>query len=109
MTVNQNASRQLERRLAALLYYGTWIASGVTALGLAVSLLAAGTSAAAPSRAGLGERIITAGVLLFIVLPVLRVLVMLITYLLARELRLAVIAALVLCILALGLGFGALG
>jgi hypothetical protein len=108
MTVDATTSRQLECRLALLLYYGTWLASAVTALGLAVSLFAGGTSSAAP-EAALGQRIITAGVLLFIVLPVLRVLVMLISYLRAREMRLALVAALVLGILALGLGFGALG
>jgi hypothetical protein len=107
--IDATLSRQLERRLAALLHYGTWLASGVTALGLAMSLLAPQTSSLVPSLAALGQRIITAGVLLFIALPVLRVCVMLITYLRARDLRLALIAALVLCILALGLGFGALG
>jgi ABC-type dipeptide/oligopeptide/nickel transport system permease subunit len=109
MTVDPTTSRQLERRLAALLCYGTWLASCVTALGLAVSLLAGATSGLASARAVFGERIITGGVLLFIALPVLRVLVMLVTYLRAREVRLALIAALVLCILALGLGFGAIG
>jgi hypothetical protein len=109
VTVDGATSRQLERRLAVLLYYGTWLASGVTALGLAASLFAGGTSGRVASTAAFSQRIITSGVLLFIGLPVLRVIVMLITYLRARELRLALIAALVLCILGLGLGFGAIG
>jgi Protein of unknown function (DUF1634) len=93
---------QLEHVLASTLYWGTWLASSVVAVGLAKALL--------DSRAARGEtvtqdgmRIMSAGIALFIVLPVIRVVVMLFGFLRERDYRFAVIAALVMTIIVLGL------
>ena len=84
-----------ELLLAGLLRYGTWLASGVTGLGLAMSL------------AGIdGTYVVAAGVALFIALPVLRVLVMLGAFLLKRDYRLAIVATAVLITILAGLVIG---
>jgi uncharacterized membrane protein len=84
-----------ELLLAGLLRYGTWLASGVTGLGLAMSL------------AGVGEtRVVAAGVALFIALPVLRVLVMLGVFILEQDYRLVLVAAVVLLTILAGLVIG---
>jgi uncharacterized membrane protein len=86
---------QLECLLAGLLRHGTWLASGVTGLGLAMSL------------AGIeGTHVVAAGVALFIALPVLRVLVMLGAFLLNRDYRLVTVATLVLVTILAGLVIG---
>jgi uncharacterized membrane protein len=76
---------QLELLLAGLLRYGTWLASGVTGLGLAMSLASVE-----------GAYVVAAGVALFIALPVLRVLVMLGAFILIKDYRLVIVAAAVL-------------
>ena len=86
---------QLELLLAGLLRYGTWLASGVTGLGLAMSLAGAE-----------GASVVAAGVALFIALPVLRVLVMLGAFILNRDYRLVVVAAVVLTTILAGLVIG---
>jgi uncharacterized membrane protein len=86
---------QLELLLAALLLYGTWLASGVTGLGLAMSL--AGVE---------GTYVVAAGVALFIALPVLRVLVMLGAFILNQDYRLVIVAAVVLMTILAGLVIG---
>jgi uncharacterized membrane protein len=78
---------KLERWLALVLHYGTWLASSVVAVGLIL-----------PS----GTRIVTTGIALFIALPVVRVSVMLLGFLRRRDLRLGAVAAVVLAIIALG-------
>jgi len=88
---------RLERHLAALLHYGTWIASIVIAAGMALAL------AFATSQ---GMRIVALGIGLFILLPVVRVLVMLIAFLRAGDYRLGGFAALVLAIITLGFTLG---
>jgi uncharacterized membrane protein len=86
---------QPEWLLAGLLRYGTWLASGVTGLGLAMSL------------AGIdGTYVVAAGVALFIALPVLRVLVMLGAFILNQDYRLVVVAAVVLMTILAGLVIG---
>ena len=86
---------QPEWLLAGLLRCGTWLASGVTGLGLAMSL--AGT---------LGTSVVAAGVALFIALPVLRVLVMLGAFILNQDYRLVLVATVVLITIAAGLVIG---
>jgi uncharacterized membrane protein len=86
---------QPELLLAGLLRYGTWLASGVTGLGLAMSLVGAD-----------GAHVVAAGVALFIALPVLRVLVMLGAFLLNRDYRLVIVAAVVLITILAGLVIG---
>jgi uncharacterized membrane protein len=82
----------MERILAALLHYGSWVASIVIGSGLVLT----------PFDSRL-EKITTAGIVLFILLPTLRVLTMLIVFLHERDFRFAGIAALVLTIILLGL------
>jgi uncharacterized membrane protein len=86
---------QPELLLAGLLRYGTWLASGVTGLGLATSL--AGVE---------GTQVVAAGVALFIALPVLRVLVMLGAFILDQDYRLVIVATVVLLTILAGLVIG---
>ncbi|HEV3444909.1 MAG TPA: DUF1634 domain-containing protein [Gemmataceae bacterium] len=86
---------QLELLLAALLLYGTWLASAVTGLGLALSL------------GGIeGNYVVAAGVALFIALPVLRVLVMLGAFIHNQEYRFVIVAAVVLMTMLAGFVIG---
>lgn len=84
-----------EGLLAGLLRYGTWLASAVIGLGLALSLV--GLS---------GAQVVAVGVVLFIALPVLRVLVLLAVFLRDRDYRLAIVAALVLMTIVAGFAIG---
>ena len=88
-------ARQPELLLAGLLRYGTWLASGVTGLGLAMSLVGVE-----------GAPVVAAGVALFIALPVLRVLVMLGGFLLNRDYRLVIVTTVVLMTILAGLVIG---
>jgi uncharacterized membrane protein len=95
----------LERLLASVLQYGTWLASAAIGLGLAVALV--------DSHSGLhnvgflsSTRIISLGILLFILLPVFRVFLMLLVFVKERDHRFSVIAGLVLLILVLGFVVG---
>jgi uncharacterized membrane protein len=81
--------------LAGLLRYGTWLASGVTGLGLAMSL--AGVE---------GTAVVAVGVALFIALPVLRVLVMLGAFIADQDYRLVLVATVVLITILAGLVIG---
>jgi uncharacterized membrane protein len=89
-------SGQLENLLGRLLHYGTLAASGIIALGLALSF----------GSGSLGMGIATAGIALFILLPALRVAVMLIFFLRARDFRYGAIAALVLLIISISFFVG---
>ena len=91
----------LERLLAQVLQYGTWLASAIIAVGLALALI---DSRYGTHRAGFlsSTRIVEAGIVLFILLPVFRVFLMLLVFLKERDYRFSTIAALVLLILALG-------
>jgi uncharacterized membrane protein len=86
---------QLELLLAGLLRYGTWLASGVTGLGLALSVVGVE-----------GTHVVAAGVALFIALPVLRVLVMLGAFLVNQDYRLVIITTAVLITILAGLVIG---
>jgi uncharacterized membrane protein len=98
----------LERLLAQLLQYGTWLASAVIALGLALATVPGVEGKGTPAAAAFsGMHIVTAGIALFILLPVLRVTVMLTVYLRERDYRLGAIAALVLLIIFAGFALGA--
>jgi uncharacterized membrane protein len=89
-------SGQLENLLGRLLHYGTLAASGIIGLGLALSV------ASGP----LGIGVATAGIALFILLPALRVAVMLIFFLRARDYRYGALAALVLIIISISFFVG---
>ncbi|OWK38501.1 DUF1634 domain-containing protein [Fimbriiglobus ruber] len=100
-----SSSRRLERFLAGLLQYGTWLASVATALGTALLLAEEYWNVQNPGLVS-GTRVVTAGIALFILLPVARVLVMLAFFLRERDYRFVAIAALVLMIIFLGFGLG---
>jgi hypothetical protein len=95
----------LERLLAMVLQYGTWLASAAIGLGLAIALIA---SHSALHTLGFlsSTRIISVGILLFILLPGFRVFLMLLVFLKERDYRFSVIAGLVLLILVLGFVVG---
>jgi uncharacterized membrane protein len=81
-------TRVLDRRVALVLNVGTWLASGVIALGLVL-----------PG----GLPVVTTGIALLIALPVLRVTMVLVDSVRARDRRIAAICAAVLLIIALGI------
>lgn len=89
--MSAEASAALERRLAALLSGGTWLACAVVALGLVLPA---------------GGPIVRVGIVLFIALPVVRVGVMLADLLRRRDYRLAAVAAAVIGIIAFGIVLG---
>jgi hypothetical protein len=80
----------LERLLAAVLSAGTWLASATVALGVAAHNMP----------------IVTAGIALFILLPVTRVALMAIVFAHRRDYRFAAIAVLVLAIIGVGCALG---
>lgn len=96
--MSEDLARQprLERHLARLLSYGTWLASGIIAAGLALPLSRWHGALLEP----IGARIVTLGIALFIFLPVLRVLAMLVVFVQERDRRFVAIAMLVLAIIA---------
>ena len=95
--MNTGAPLELERILGMLLHYGTILASAVIAAGLAVSL-----------RFGtVGWRVATAGIALFILLPVARVGAMLFYFLRTRDYEFGAIAGLVMTIILLSFYLGA--
>jgi hypothetical protein len=98
--VSTNLARRpgLDQLLAKVLHGGTWLGSCVIALGLALPM--AGWSG--NSSAIICTRIVTAGIALLIVLPVLRVFLMLVVFVRERDVRFSVIAMLVLAIILLG-------
>jgi uncharacterized membrane protein len=83
--------------LAKLLHYGTLFASGIIAVGLALAL----------GSVALGMRVAAAGIIVFILLPVVRVAVMLIFFLRAGDYEFSAIAALVGSIIFLSFMLGA--
>ena len=88
-------ARRPDLLLAGLLRYGTWLAPGVTGLGLAMSLVGVE-----------GTSVVAAGVALFIALPVLRVLVMLGAFIVDQDYRLVLVATVVLITIVAGLVIG---
>lgn len=89
---------ELDQLLARVLQRGTWLGSTVIALGMALPII--GGSGA--SSAMMCTRIVTVGIALIIILPVLRVLLMLIVFVRERDFRFSAIATLVLAIIVLG-------
>jgi uncharacterized membrane protein len=88
-------SLQLERSLAGLLRYGTWLVSFVITVGLVLASVSPGSM-----------QVATAGLVLLILLPVSRVIVMLLAFLRDRDYRLALAAALVLSVILAGVILG---
>lgn len=93
-----------EQIIAALLWYGTWLASAVITAGMTLDALQ-------PFEGQLnlgfsGYDIVKAGVALFILLPIARVVLMLAIFLRERDLVYTAISALVLIIIAAGIVIG---
>ena len=91
--------------MAALLRYGSWLASAAIALGFTLTLI--------DSRFGTRSllilpnmRIVASGIALFILLPSLRVLLMLFVFIREGDFRLAAIAGLVLASILFGIVLG---
>ncbi|WP_089177393.1 DUF1634 domain-containing protein [Bosea sp. AS-1] len=92
----QSTAKRQERAIAALLHYGTGLASFVIAAGLVVQGLH-------PLPFDLsGSSLMNAGVALFILLPIARVALMLIQFARARDAAYVAISALVLAIIGAG-------
>jgi hypothetical protein len=96
-----DASR-LERWLAGLLHYGTRLAAGTVAAGLAMALSGPWAHGWPFIPAVTGAQIMTAGVALFILLPIMRLILMLGVFLHQRDYRFSAITALVLMIVVVG-------
>ena len=99
-----NRARRLEQSLAVLLRYGSWLASATIGLGFTLALI--------DSRAGTRNlaflpnmRIAAMGIVLFILLPSLRVSLMLLVFVRERDFRFAAAAGLVLAIISLSVIF----
>ena len=98
-------TERLEGMLAQLLNYGTWFSSAVTALGL-VLVQVEGYLGASALGGPSGTTIVTAGIALLIMLPVLRLALMLVVFLRERDYMFGVITATVLIIIAFGTALG---
>ena len=96
-----NNTGRLEKLVAALLHYGSWLASAAIGLGFVLALIdsrfATRNLAILPNM-----RIATMGIALFILLPILRVLLMLLVFIREGDSRLALTAGLVLAVIILG-------
>ena len=105
MNTNTLKTERLEGMLARLLNYGTWFSSAVIALGLALVLVEGYLGASALGGLS-GTTIVTAGIALLIMLPVLRLTLMLVVFLRERDYVFGIITAAVLTIIAFGTALG---
>lgn len=96
---------RLERLLARQLRYGIWLASTVTALGMIVALFG-WRMAPHEQTVTLGTSIVGTGIALIIMLPVLRVILMLITFLRARDYIFGMISCVVLITIGISVVIG---
>ncbi len=85
---------RLEALLARLLTLGTWLATTIILLGLGLTPIGAGVA------------LVTAGIVIFLLLPVLRLVLMLLVFVDEGDYRFGAIAALVLAIIGLGAALG---
>ena len=92
----------IESLLAGVLNVGTWLASVVIAAGLVLSLFRERTPF--PT----GAQVVTAGIGLFILLPILRVILMLTIFVKERDYKFAAVATVVLLIIFAGFAIGIL-
>jgi uncharacterized membrane protein len=107
MKPHDSGEPRLETLLARQLYFGTWLASIIVAVGLGLTFFN-GSAGEQVSKAQTGMQVVLAGIALFILLPVLRLVVMLIVFLRERNYRFGLITAVVLIIIALGVLLGSL-
>lgn len=101
-----NARATLERQLAGLLKYGTWAASFMIAAGFVLTQGAPYVAIDAAASAQ-GMHLVTAGIALFILLPVLRLMLMLGVFLHQRDYPFSAVTMLVLLIVFAGCVIGA--
>jgi hypothetical protein len=94
--------RPLERRLSIVLRYGTWLACALIAAGLGRALLG---ELARPSDTA-AIQLVTVGIAVLLVLPVLRVTLMAIAFAGERDYLFVGIATLVLAVIGLGMALG---
>jgi len=103
-----NASNSRPQRqdgiIACLLWYGTLIASAVITIGIIVGALA--QMGYIPGQAQAGYALIRLGVVIFLLLPIIRVALMLVMFAQARDYIYTAIAALVLTIIGAGVLLG---
>jgi uncharacterized membrane protein len=92
----------VEGLLAKLLSYGTWVASGIILIGLAMPFLTAGTWSS-----GADAHVIATGIGLFILLPAIRVTLMLAAFVRQRDYRFIALSVAVLAIILCGFALGA--
>jgi hypothetical protein len=100
-----NGAWRLEELLAALLRYGSWSASAAIGLGYALALIGFHSRARNPAVVP-NIQIASVGIVLFILLPILRVLLMFIVFTRERDFRFAFISGMVLAIILLGIFLG---
>jgi len=100
MVSTSDVPDRLNSHLMRLLGFGTWVSCTLIAAGIVLQALGF------PAQAG-ARHLISAGIVLLIALPTLRVAVMGIWFLFHRDLEFTVIAALVLAIIAASTFFGA--
>jgi uncharacterized membrane protein len=91
---------RIESVLARALAFGTWFITAVISVGLLLSFLPAGMP--------YGSQVVMAGIGLFILLPITRVILMLALFLRIREYKFAGVAAFVLAIIFASFAIGAL-
>ena len=100
-----NRDGRIEELLAALLRYGSWLAFAAIGLGYAFALI--GSHAPTWNLAVLPNlRLVRAGIALFILLPIFRVLLMFVLFIRERDFRFAFISGMVLAIILLGIFLG---
>ena len=100
-----NTAGRLEPLLAAFLRYGSW--SALAAIGLGYGLALTGSHAPTWNLPVLSNmQIVRAGIALFILLPIFRVLLMLLVFIRERDFRFAFISGMVLAIILLGIFLG---
>lgn len=90
--------------IAGLLWYGTLIASAVIMIGIIFG--AAAQMANTPGLTHTGYALIKLGVVIFVLLPIIRVALMLVMFAHARDYIYTAIAALVLAIIGVGILLG---
>jgi hypothetical protein len=100
-----NTAGRLEGLLAAFLRYGSWSALAVIGLGYVLALIGSHPPTRNPALLP-NMRIVSAGVVLFILLPILRVFLMLLVFIHERDFRFAFISGMVLAIILLGIFLG---
>jgi uncharacterized membrane protein len=94
------AEDRVESVLATALALGTWLTSAVISAGVLLSFF--------PAGAPYGPKVITAGIGLFILLPITRVILMFALFVGIRQYKFAGVAAFVLAIIVASLVIGAL-